>query len=114
MDLSTDIGIQNFRRSLHSAFHESIKRLDSRMFTRRDGTIDISKAMLSIIDDVGYNTLRIMKSSAPNYTPAISSTPSTPSTPALSSTSGHSTTKKINETPGCGNIRQLIDDDDSD
>lgn len=116
MDLSTEIGIQNFRRSLHIAFKDISGKVDVRQFIRRDGTIDMQNLIMSIVDRVGFNTLQIMRSTIEQSsttisytTPPVSKhniTPTTPTSPTK--------TQKINESFGCGNIKQLLDDETDD
>jgi hypothetical protein len=102
MDLSSEIGIQNFRRSLHLAFKDVSSKLDVRQFVKRDGSIDIQAAIMSIVDKVGFNTLQIMRTSRTDDKPKVQSKIPAPST---------STTKKMNESFGCGNIKQILDDE---
>lgn len=105
MDLSTEIGIQNFRRALHLAFKDVSGKLDPRQFIKRDGTIDIQAMIMSIVDKIGFNTLQLMR-------PNITATPKPPAIVASSSPS--SGTKKVNESFGCGHIKQILDDETDD
>lgn len=102
MDLSTEIGIQNFRRALHLAFKDVSGKIDPRQFVKRDGSIDIQAMIMSIVDKIGFNTLQLMR---PNIT-------ATPKPPAIVAGSGG--TKKVNESFGCGHIKQILDDETDD
>jgi hypothetical protein len=100
MDLSTEVGIQNFRRSLHIAFKDISSKVDIRQFIRRDGTVDMQSLIMSMVDKIGFNTLQIMRMAI-----------ETPVSKPIAKPVANDTCKKINEAFGCGYIKQILDDD---
>lgn len=67
MDLSTEEGIQNFRKALHMALEKNVNDIDLRNF-QKNGRPDYKTAMMSITDKLGLDVLYLMKSQASKMT----------------------------------------------
>jgi len=68
MDLKTEEGIQNFRKSLNFVANDYAKQINCHKYMRADGKCNIHAAIMDNIDNIGYKTLQVMKANANNIT----------------------------------------------